>query len=162
MRNKNIYRIEAAKILRWIKEIRQSQEYSNMPYTKLLSDASKNFVYPPNIGTVMNVYKHFNGNLKLLIPRCIKPSKEQLQEMYYVFDKFLKDKRLYQTFTTHQNRDKTLTFYTNDIPLWVSTCGFKWSNTIQGWEFWHEISEEWKSICYTNSIMDIKTTDNKA
>lgn len=160
MRSKNIYRIEAAKVLRLIKEMRQSQYYSNMKYAYVLSDLTKRFMQNLNVGNAMNAYKGFHGNLKALVPRGIKPSKEQLQEMYYVFAQFLKDKQLYETFIEHQGRDKSLTFYTNDIPLWVSSCGFTWANTIQGWGFWRGISEEWKDVCYENSIMDIQQTDN--
>lgn len=160
MRSKNIYRIEAAKVLRLIKEMRQNQHYSNMNYKDVLSDFTKLFAGKLNVGHVMNAYMRFRGNLKLLVPRDIKPSSKQLQEMYYVFAQFMKDKQLYKTFIEHQGRDKALTFYTNDIPLWVSACGFTWAKTIQGWVFWRDISEEWKDLCYTNSIMDIKMTDN--
>lgn len=160
MRSKNIYRIEAAKVLRLIKEMRQSQHYSNMKYAEVLSDFTKRFMQKLNVGNAMNAYVRFHGNLKLLVPRDIKPSNKQLQEMYYVFAQFLKDKQLYETFIEHQGMNKALKFYTNDIPLWVSSCGFTWANTIQGWGFWRDISEEWKDFCYTNSIMDIKMADN--
>lgn len=157
---KNILFKALAKNLRRVKEIRSSGMLGTLDTLAITKNIDKEFPSIANIWEARKIVFYYKGDILCLCPQKLIVLGKVRESMKNAFADFLKKRRIYdcfQEYKRHGGRD-----YTNytDVELsenvlhWISSSGFYWHDTREGFYFWSNVNEEWRDFCLTTTVLD--------
>ena len=157
---KNILFKALVKNLRRVKEIRSSgitRALGNIALMKIMNDE-----FPSIVDTweARKIVTDFKGDVRSLCPRKLVVFDEVMDSMKNAFADFLKKKQLLVRFNAYRTHfDKTSSCFIDgklpdNVLHWVSSSGFYWYDTCEGFGFWSAVNNEWRDFCLTTAILN--------
>lgn len=152
---KNILFKIFAKQLRFLKELRSS-------YGNNIHDANSLFFkIKEELDLVVSVMdaQYFvevrDVDIRGLYPSKYKIHGSHKDNMERAFFAFLLKKGIYEKYMDYSSDHHTHGVVLHDeVMRWIDVCGFFWTETEEGPEFWCDVSHEWKDFCITTTILD--------
>lgn len=154
---KNILFKILAKYIRYLKELRSSYDHNIHDEDALTLSIAKNLDLVTGIGIVgaQNFVEGRNVNIRELYPLKFTIRGTLKYKMQLAFIDFLREKGAYESYLNYRAYPYTRTMKLHEqVMRWVELCGFSWSLTPEGTEFWSAISCEWKDFCLVTTILD--------
>lgn len=155
---KNILFKVLAKYIRFLKELRSSYAHNIRDEDALRLSIEKNLDLVTGIGLAgaqKFVEGHNNVSIREIYPLkfCIRGVLKH--RMQCAFIDFLHEKGAYENYMKNRyNQNKCKIVLHGQVMRWLDVCGFYWSDTVEGFDYWHNISNEWEDFCITTRIME--------
>ena len=148
---KNILFKIFAKYIRYLKELRPSYDRNVHDDIVLFSKIKEELNL---VGSIREAQKFVEGHNNVSI-REIYPLKFSIRgalkyKMQLAFIDFLREKGVYENYLRYGGK---MALH-GRVMRWIDVCGFFWTETEEGPEFWCKVSHEWKDFCLTTPILD--------
>lgn len=157
---KNILFKALAKNFRRIKEIRASEPLLALSETALMMIVNREFPDIVDAWSAQKIITDYKGDMRCLCPLKLIVYGEVRESMKKAFADFLKKRQLFVRFNEYRGNDEKNLFspankeLSANVLYWLSSSGFYWTDTREGFDFWCKVNEEWRDFCLTTTILD--------
>ena len=157
---KNILFKALAKNFRRVKEIRSSEPLWVLNETVPMMIVNREFPDIVNTWEAQRIITDYKGDMRCLCPLKLIVFGEVRDSMKKAFADFLKKRQLFVRFNEYRGNDEKNLFspankeLSANVLCWISSSGFYWSETREGFDFWDGVNREWRDFCLTTTILD--------
>ena len=157
---KNILFKALAKNFRRVKEMRSLGILWAHDRSALLKEVNKVFPQIFDMWEVQSIITEYKGNIRCLCPRRLIARGEVRESLKNAFADFLKRRGLFDRYNEYKGRN-TMGLHNfadwelpDNVLYWISSSGFIWHNTCEGFAFWSNVNHEWHDFCLATTILD--------
>ena len=157
---KNILFKALAKNFRRVKEMRSLGVLWASDRSALLKEVNKVFPQIFDMWEAQSIITEYKGNIRCLCPRRLIARGEVRESLKKAFADFLNKKGLFDRFHEYKRRNAiSLHKLSNDelsenVLYWISSSGFYWNDTREGFDFWSTVNHEWLDFCLATTILN--------
>ena len=157
---KNILFKVLAKNFRRVKEMRSLGALWALDRNALMKEINRAFPQILDMWEVQTIITEYKGNMRCLCPRRLIVRGEVRESLKKAFTDFLNKKGLFDRFHEYKRHNAISLHKLSDDELsenvlyWISSSGFYWNDTREGFAFWSVVNHEWHDFCLATTILN--------